>query len=1044
MAQQHLHVYSASAGSGKTFTLVTEFLALALSSPNTAYYQRILAITFTNKAAGEMKARIMDTLEHLGSPDYSAERKALLKRTELPEAQLLSRAEKVHLHMLHHYGELSVQTIDSFMHGVIRNFARDLDLDPEFEVLVGTDLHLATVVDDMLERLGQAGAEELDQLMAQFSDRAMEDEKSWDVREGLLAFIQKRLASSDFVRHLTPLLGLAPEALRSIRARIDATLRETVEKRHIAAAGFSRVLQERSLGPEDFIRQSVPKWFEKQAALKPGVAPERLLPTPAVVKQLLGEADFHKKKTSEETVARLNNARDALKSLAIPSALELRAYTAAFAVRKWWLELEIAVRFIGEWKNYLARHSYLPVGDFQHRMAQVVGQGPTPFIYERLGQRYRHIMMDEFQDTSSLQWDNFRPLVEGTIAIGMESLIVGDGKQSIYRWRDANVQQFRALTSAEAATGQTAEFRALRQQTTLHTLDTNWRTAPLVVAFNNHVFAQLGSFAEGLSDVYAGAAQRPGRQFNGRVVVQAIEGDKRELREPLVRDFYLESVRAASASGFSYGEMVVLVRTGREGALAADVLREAGITPATSESLFLGESKRVRLLVTLLHVAMLPLDETAAVQLLLLLADRSGEPPPPDWFERYQRFVGKRRTVDGSALLSGEFPHIDFAGMRTQSAYEQLGCWVVELGWPSTVDPLVERLLEAARTLMEGGQPSGREFLAWWESKGKSTSATAPPGADAVRIMTVHKSKGLEFPVVIYASPDFSESNKSVIWLEAGTIPGVEVPLPMTFSGKYAAFLPEASEEAEQQRLDHLNVAYVATTRPEYQLYLGLEMTNASGETFNAQWLRSVEQFQQHGPSDSGKYVFEDASKETPKSAAETLESVALEWPFRPAHEQLDMAFQFREDREEAATSRELGVYVHDLLAGLHRSDDPEEAVNRHWKSGWGAEEQRASLVAAVESLLEDAVSQHWFDAHAVSFIERELVTADGVRRPDRVTLLSDRVIVVDYKTGSPQTKDTAQVRAYMVALASLYPKHTVEGYLFYVFAKNDRLQRVR
>ncbi|MCB0762944.1 MAG: UvrD-helicase domain-containing protein, partial [Flavobacteriales bacterium] len=529
--ERNFVVYRASAGSGKTWVLVKEYLKLCLQYDSPAYYRSILAVTFTNKAASEMRERIMLRLQGfagLNPKEFDAHmEKELCAELHLDKVELGRRSRNTLSHMLHHYSDLKISTIDSFVHQLVRAFARDIDVAPDFDIELDSDLVVQIAVDNVLDRVGRDP--ETTDMLLRYAKTMLEDEKNWNFRNDLADFasgltvegtsskvaqlkkfeghqfveIHKQLSglSAAFEKELTTVTQQALDLLASAQLDADAFSGKTlynyiVELNQLNAkamgkdlATFDKVL----FGGEEFFPKSKAKRYADAFA--------------PIDQELRGYCLKIHHLLKEEPYSHYLRVK------------KVRAQVYPLAV------LHLVNDAINDWKD---QNNTLLIGDFNRLINQVILNNPAPFIYERIGQRFRHFLIDEFQDTSIVQWQNFIPLLENSLATHHFNLIVGDGKQSIYRWRGGEVDQFNLLPdiykkpphifdNAEAAFHREIDVRPREQ---------NFRSAPEVVDFNNRLFDVIAPMLGDHASVYAGHRQEPVKSFKGWVTYEKPEKKK--------------------------------------------------------------------------------------------------------------------------------------------------------------------------------------------------------------------------------------------------------------------------------------------------------------------------------------------------------------------------------------------------------------------------------------------------------------------------------------------------------------------------------------
>ena len=1083
-------ICKAAAGSGKTFTLVKEYLKLAMTVGPGVWsaeagvqseevrrrlrmqFRGILAITFTNKAAGEMKARIMDYLGQMAAYGTDAERspmgRPLLEALNampcyaarpLVESDLRAMAEVVHSAVLHQYSDLSVCTIDSFMHRVVRTFAHDLDRPMDFEVMIDQDEMIARAVEGLMALVGTAGNEELTSVVQAFADSRMEEEKSYRV-EGAMADLAAQLFKEGTEEYLEALSRLKlsdfTEIHRSLAAdnrRFAQAVRSCGEKMMQALAdagadeadcaggakgyyGFFRSLAAGQVRP---LTKTAADALEagKLCSAKCGAA------TRAALEDVAAEIDT----AYRQAVALVGTAGG-------DGGEGLRDYNTRNMLLKNLYAMALLGQLAEQLRLYARDNEVMHLSEFNRLINRIVSEEPAPFIYERLGNRYHHFLIDEFQDTSVLQWHNLVPLVENGVSQRRESLVVGDGKQAIYRFRQGDVRQFVDLPHVE---GMALHGRTLEAQGnySMVNLDTNYRTASSVVEFNNRFFSwllQQEPFAtnELAQRIYVGRRDAEGRAElcqrlpergapEGHVGVDFVDPDDAEAVYESIRQTIVRLVRE---QGYRLSDIMILGRNKSDLDHVSSYLQshrgEMPVALSSSESFFLTRSTAVMAVVAALRVLHDGRDRVAAAELLQRLHDLG----LVDDACREAFLDGA--PVDVAALLR-EHSHLDFrprylAGMGLYDCCEEV---VRELALDGIDSAYVGSLLGRVASFVARRGDGLAAFLQWFDdntgdpddTRSKQLSVATPEGVDAVRLMTIHKSKGLEAPVVI--CPFFAPSWKPYkLWvsLEEGfDAGGKHLPAAFVELDKKSPSRFDAVRDAEQRldEVDKLNVLYVALTRAQEQLFIVCPTPSDKSTSAEVSYPRMIKTFMDECRPDTGDATFVHRSK----TRVQRAERVAVdrvsyaEWSDKVAVASPD------ERRLDALQEEKIrfGTYAHALLADVRHGDDVAAAMARFERQTPLADDERKRLEALVHSVVSHPDTARFFATG--NEVKNECDLTDGVAlgRPDRVVVTPTETWVIDFKTGQDLGElHDRQVRRYCDAIAGMgYPK--VSGWLLYL-----------
>ncbi|GAB2868815.1 UvrD-helicase domain-containing protein [Hymenobacter ruber] len=874
-------IYSSSAGSGKTYQLTKEYLLLALGSDSPEYFKHVLAITFTNDAAGEMKHRIVDALRNFAYPaagktdgllaDIAAELK-------LPETDVRRRAAETFRLVLYHYADFGVSTIDSFVQRIVTAFTRELGLPATFEVELDTDAVLQSAVAALLDKVNRdPNSKLLSQTLAEYALGQADEGKSWSRLPEELAGFGKVLFNETVQEAVAQLdkLSLADfrrldKEIRARRTEIEAAFAQT---REVALA----VLDAAGATEGDFFqgKRGIFGYVQKGVdLLAPDAGPNSYVrATLADDKWYSGKiktaADRERVDAVKEPLGQLVATLDKLRADYLPNYVLLAAMQPYLFHASLLSELNKIVEQISRERNVVL------ISEFNRRIASIVLTEPVPFLYERLGEKYEHILIDEFQDTSVLQWNNLLPLVENTLANGHSSLAVGDAKQAIYRWRGGEMEQILRLhqgnTEALAARAREPEMRellrgryeAFRGKLEPRALQVNYRSAREIIDFNNSFFEAVSARHEalglvtGIYDAHFGQqvpeSQRADQQ--GHVELLFTQKDAPALifdpaagaytPEPLPGHapeallgydestcyLTLQLVEQALRDGYELQDISVLCRTRGASKTIAKFLKERGYAIISADSLALEFAEVVNLLVSILRVLHQPADTLARAEALLLVDKvvRGLAPTPARarHIATVANAAGGTSFFDELRALGYDVQEQETGNLGLYELAERLLSLFGLLGRNGESEYLFRFLDLTLEYSLKFGNNLGN-FLTHWEERKGRISINAPGGRAAITITTVHKAKGLAYGVVIVPFADWSlEPHRgTLLWghLEADQKPLELMPdvavVRLSQTMQQTALGTQYDEEREKTFLEGLNTLYVAFTRPRHRLYV--------------------------------------------------------------------------------------------------------------------------------------------------------------------------------------------------------------------------------
>lgn len=1022
-------VLKASAGSGKTYALVRHYLMLCLRSASASYYRQILAITFTNAAAAEMKHRVISRLQEF-SESTSDELRANSLFNELRTGigieshELQTRASRVLSHMVHNYDLLSISTIDSFTHRLVRSFARELGIDRDFTVEIDSGAFLSEVVDRVL---GEAGKDpQLTACLVEFVRSRFEDGENWRIASELLSF-SKLLVSESGAPHVRLLSEIDPNDLMALRKQLKIRLNELQLKLTQIGAKLLGILSAAGIGAEELKGASrgpantIRNWAD-------GGQKE---PTLTIEKLARGEDDWIAAKASPELKSKIG-AVEAELTAGLSEAISWFDHEAVECKRMELLSRNLysmaLIRYLSSMADELrTEQNIVLIADFQHRIAEVVADSPAPFIFEKIGERYRHVLFDEFQDTSTLQWFNFLPLIENSLSTGNFNLIVGDGKQAIYRWRNGNVEQFVHLPLLPASHQDPFRQALFSDAYEAQVLRTNRRSARQIISFNNKVFRHLAPLLNEHSDVYADLEQEFSRELDGYVRINTIAGKSQSERWPAILEHINGAIEECLEDGYALGDIAILTRKGNgESSVIAEYLGKNNVPVVTRETYLLAHSPLVRWIFDWLGYLDVPSQPYYRTELIVSFqaAFPERDDVGPERFLDTQR-RGQARTED---FLEKMWPGYSGRFSRALPAHQL----VQELLHFAGIRPnvylefLMDQLVQLDR---RKGLPL-QEIVKWWNESKSSLYIESSDQPNAVKVMTVHKSKGLQFPVVIYPRR-LSGSKEQSMWVNPGDLmPDVPTALVSTKMGSdpKGAVFPEMSKEMGDLLLDDLNVFYVANTRAEDRLYLIQEVTKEPGG-FEGAYLSLL------GMDEATTEQSFGTREPLRIQRVETKDDLTVidEHPLNHSKPELRFHAPVSLDESEDESPRWFGELMHACLALIDSRNDIDAAILRVLKKeGLSHTDWSVRLKEALTNVVGNDQFKFLFDGTTTALNEREIILPDGhVLRPDRMLRTHSGWMVVDFKTGLPKVSHHDQVKGYMTQIESVSGA-PVKGFLLY------------
>jgi len=1042
-------VYKSSAGSGKTTTLVKEYLKLTLTNPGN--FRHILAITFTNKAANEMKSRILESLKEISSGKLSEKNyPEIMQETGLSAEQISRRATQLLSLIIHHYDEFSVSTIDSFVHQIVRTFSSDLKLPQGFEILIDNDDLIPFIVEDIYDKLGRDNA--FTQILIQFVMAQVEDEKSYDLTRNLSEFAKKQLGETD-TEAIDKLEKLTPsdflEKIEKLRKNLNAARAEFQK----LARESLKIIEDAGLSVNDFFqgKSSVGNYFKKLAERQ--LPPKDLLPN-SYVTRAINEDVWYSASKSSEIKAQIDSIAPLLKE----NLIAIHKILPRYILRRMVYNNIYEMALIGEirqlFEAFTNRTRKVHISEFNKRIHKEIAGQPVPFIYERLGRRYRYFLIDEFQDTSVLQWDNLLPLIEESLANGHFNMIVGDAKQAIYRFRHGEVELFThlpGLYGLEETPENKQREKVLIQNYEQKNLKVNYRSREQIIRFNNDFFRFAGpKLKEDFHTVYKDAEQlvpdkkKPGGYISMDLIPAENAGDFRKKR----LDKILEIVKAVTDTNYPQKDICILTLQNSSAAEIAAHLLQHNIPVITSESLLLTTSPKVRLTVAYMKLLTNSNNKLFFAEFLinLLWVLHKDE----TFHQLYNEAIENSNPL---AFVLEKFglsiPQAEI--LRSRSVYETATEIIRHLIKSDVPDPFLQYFLDYIFEKEQAYNGSLPAFLELWEEKKNKQSIVFPEGINAVQVMTVHKAKGLKFGVVI---TDLHEMNNRLTrnqYWENIQLPELEdissVLLKISKEDLAAAGREEVyNHERAKTDLDFLNKIYVAFTRAVDGLYLIGSLIQKNSKDIFSKYL--TDYLEEKGLWNEEKLHYEWGTfPETEKSIQHSSDesTAVLTRNFStPWYEFMDIA-PVEEIYWEAmgqSSPQTFGKLLHAILSKIKYGEESEQQVEAWHYAGLLDKEETEHIKQLLHKVLTHPELSRYYEKGVIIKTETELYDAnDGkLQRPDRVVIKGDKLTILDYKTGARDTKTEEKYRKQVAGYAAIYARmgfRNIEKKLVYIHEKN-------
>lgn len=1042
-----LTIYKSSAGSGKTYTLAKEYLKLALRS--TDYYQSILAVTFTNRAAQEMKERVLEFLIAIvkGKHELIA---VYTKEMELSDAEIQKRAKETLIHLLHHYGFFSVTTIDTFFHRVIRAFSREIGLQGNFGIELDTDKVAEIIAVDVFTDIADP---QLKGWLIDFAGSKLGEGKGYEFQDELSA-LAKELFTEDFKRlpqdqfedkKIKKKLKLLKQQLARKIQTFESSLKAISQR-------FESVFTESGLS-EKMIKnwRTLHNFFKKLSMINElssemyhGIVGKQIATAASDSTSWWAKTNKeHKEFRSQvENYAEtsfmplMNEAIDYMKEN------EVSYFTAKASIEHLYT-LGLLSNLARRLHEYKRDEAVIMISDLSDFLSQLIDDSGSPFIYEKVGNKYKHFLMDEFQDTSRLQWRNFKPLLEESLSQGQENIVVGDAKQSIYSWRGGDPS---LLLSGIQTDFPQIEWKAGEM---------NYRSAKNVVTFNNILFSKGPKLMiELMGDIlnphgvasflttYEGNAQSVSKKnetIEGLVQVEFLDSKKREQWKEIAMARTVDVIEELLQDGHDLNDIALLVRTNKEAADLVNYVFNYKRDHATSlevisdNGMLLKNSPVVQLVLKAFGYLQNPKDKTVLSDLVFnyqkIIENQSvvthdnflklTEEGLPDNFRKYQAHLLHLPIFEMTEVLIRCF---GLDKIQSEFAYLQA---------------FQDTVLEYSKTQ----RSDLRLFLDWWKDVENTRSVKLTGALGAVEIITSHKAKGLQYPIVIVPFCNFQmDSNTHTSWYDAPKEEDFDqiksLPIGYKSALKTSDFSTPYKDELAKWHLENLNTLYVTFTRAERGLYAFCEPPPGEKKKMYSTaskllWSFFEQTNLEEWDEDSRIYKkghLKVVKKDQKNNLIRLASYASNKWSNKLTIQKQGKRY-YDDDMEK---QRNEGILLHRILSEILHWELTDNVLNQYEQRNEITKEDREVYGKLIHTFWENDEIKDWFSSDYEVKTEVEILPKDGeTKRMDRVILKDKRAKVIDFKNGRPKKGDKVQIREYINLLRGM--GYETKGYLLYL-----------
>lgn len=1049
--QNSYSVINASAGSGKTYTLVQRLLMICLRYPNQPDAIRtVIALTFTNKAANEMKERILFYLGEFVKDNYSENQdlkniqEALAEqgyRISLDDLQL--RSQKVLDYILHHYSTLNIGTIDKFNSRLVKSFSYELGLAQNFNLEIQPEPYLIEAVDKMLDEIGEE--QTVSEAFMDFVNYNLDNNERVNLNQTLYSSAKK------FVNdiHYKPLQDNKDFEWKAYENKKNE-LRETIKRLKSESLELTKraleLIKSRDIEIEDFAsgKNGIGGFFVNM--LEFHNIKDKKFPFPTASEDskietfLKGASAKGKHKQSEiaDILPQLISWRREIIDLYIDSQKKERILQAI-------LPLKVNADIQKKLMEIEEENDLVLLSKFNIIINENLRNEPSAFIYEKVGTQFQHYFFDEFQDTSAMQWQNFLPLRDNSITSDNTSFtIVGDPKQSIYRFRGGESKLMLDIISG----GETTPKKAIAEH-----LKFNWRSAKNIVDFNNRLYDFMSqNLSEEHQKIFGeNAIQGAQSKLDGRVKVHLLENSVKAVFYEETSQKMQQDIQECLDNGFTFSDITILCRGNNDIFNYSQLLgnlkvnyngKETYIKTISEKGLTLDLSFTIKALIEFLKWEINPKNRQFLVKMMYFL-NVSGRIKMNDFTSEIKTILSLESKKDIENYINAHYQiKLVQNDVPQLNLYNFIEYYIQEF---SVENKEIDFLLNFLEMLFNYTQNAGatlKEFLKFWEDEASKISIQASENIDAVQIMTIHKAKGLEFPVVFIPMENKNNDKKFSEWYDLNSEDELKTVILNQFSPELENYDEDLAqfnfENSYRNKIDRFCIQYVATTRPVEQLFFYIEKPSKSSN--NLELYDFVTQFQ---PTENGEsldsfdiFPVSDLKKQKKKEKkdyqSENINSISQQTE-KVSNIEIATTSKNYQNRVEHVR---MGIFTHEILSQIKTKKDVTKVLNSYLLEGKITNEEKTSILERIENVLNDANYSVYFTENLKIINEREMFATENEQsktyRPDRLVETKDGFIIIDFKTGEEKEKDQKQVETYKNKLEQ-FGKKVVKTDVIYI-----------
>lgn len=1049
--QKNYTVINASAGSGKTYALVLNLLAICLKHPSQSdKIRHILALTFTNKAANEMKHRIIEWLKKFSSDSYetNGDLQNIQKKLEdqghrIPLKDLHERSKKILDYVLHNYSTLNIGTIDKFNSRLVRSFSYELGLAQNFNLEINPEPFLMEAVDKMLEDIGSENT--ISEAFLDFVNYNLDNDERVNLNKSLYDSAKEYVQDKHYFK-LNDNKDFNWEVYEKSKKNLRESIKSLGEDSINIAESVLELLKEKNLEIGDFAdgANGIGGFFKKFLDKKIPLIYETIEQEENRVNKILKGASGKSKDREAEIFEILDFLLESRKKI-IQNYIKIQKQQ---KILRALLPLKVNKDIQDQLAIIEEENDLVLLSKFNILIHENLREEPSSFIYEKVGTQFSHYFFDEFQDTSSLQWQNFVPLRDHAVSSDeMSFTLVGDPKQSIYRFRGGDSQLMLDIINQE-------ENSLVKAQ--LENLEYNWRSAKNIVDFNNQLYLYLSEFTkESHRNIFGiGSHQIAKSKLEGRVRINLIENATKKVFYEEVSEKMQKDIQSCLDNSFRLSDITILCRGNFDifnfsqmlGNLKINYQGKEDYIKTISESgLTLNLSSTLLALTEFLKWEEDPKNLQFPVKMLYYLKVL-GRIEMNDFSSEVMEIISLKNKPEIQTFLAEKYDlQLSSEGLLQLNLYNFVEHFLQEFSVQQKETDFLFNYLEMLYAYSQNAGSTLKDFLKYWEDEAQKTTIQASENLDAIRLMTIHKSKGLEFPVVMLPMENENKDGKFTNWLHIDSENGLSAVNIDSFSKELEVYDEDLAkfnqENIYQNKIDRFCLQYVATTRAVEQLFFYIEKPNKSANHLEIYDFIKARIPRDESGAEISSFDWYDVSEENLKKQKKEEKNNLLTKPIvfksgkkaNPAAVKIATPSKNYQNRMEKVR---IGIFTHEILAQINSEKDVEKTLQAYLLDGIITTEEKIEISKRILEIIKNEKYAAYFAENQVVINEKDIMISDNgdskIYRPDRLIDTGNGYVIIDFKTGDQLEKHQIQIDEYQNVLEKL-GKKVLKTELIYV-----------